>query len=322
MPKLRNKHTLVRFAGSTRITPRCGAAVLLAGLVLLAGWVAAAAESRRATAEVAPRDAYRQGLLWRIRPPGRPPSYVFGTMHSEHPDVAVVPDPVREAFARSDRLILEMQLDQGSLGKVAEAMRVKSGQDLQALVGPQLFEESARIMGGLGVPTHALKGMKPWAVAVTLLTPRSDTGLFLDRMLYLEALAKGKPVSGLETAEEQMAVFDGLTLKEQIALLRESLELVPQLDGLYAQMRAAYTARDLEALAALNEGMLEKADQELAEVLTRRLVSERNPRMVDRLEPYLQQGNNFVAIGALHLPGDGGVLNLLARKGYDVEVVY
>lgn len=300
---------------------RCGAAVLLAGLVLLAGWNAARADSR-ATAELAPQDAYRQGLLWRIRPPGRPPSYVFGTMHSEHPDVAAVPDPVREAFARSHRLILEMQLDQRSLGEVSEAMRIKSGQDLQALVGPQLFDETARIMDGLGVPAQALRGMKPWAVAVTLLMPRSDTGLFLDRMLYLEALAKDKPVSGLETAEEQMAVFDELTLKEQIALLRESLELVPQLDGLYAQMRATYTARDLEALAALNEGMLEKADQELAEVLTRRLVSERNPRMVDRLEPYLQQGNSFVAIGALHLPGGDGVLNLLARKGYGVEVVY
>lgn len=322
MPEPASYDAPVMFGGPPLFTRQSGAASLLAGLALLAGWVTVAADSL-ATAGVGPDDDYRSGLLWRIRPPGRPPSYLFGTMHSEHPDVVDVPDAVKEAFAQSDRVILEMPLDQQALGKVAEAMQIKAGgADLPSLLGPQLFDQAARMMDESGVPAQVLKGMKPWAVAVTLLTPRSTTGLFLDRVLYLAALAKDKPLSALETAEEQMAVFDGLTLKEQIALLRQSLELVPQLDGLYAQMREAYAARDLAALAELNEGMLEQADQMLADVLTRRLVTERNQRMAHRLEAYLDEGNSFVAIGALHLPGDEGVLNLLAGRGYEVEVVY
>jgi uncharacterized protein YbaP (TraB family) len=321
MPELAAKNTPDMSGGSTLFMRASGVATLLAGLILVAGRVTAAADSLM-TAGVEPSDDYRKGLLWRIAPPDRPPSYLFGTMHSEHADVVDVPDPVKAAFAQSDRIILEMRLDHRTLGKVAEAMQIEAGPGLPALVGPQLFEQAAQIMNALGIPSEVLKGMKPWAVAITLLMPRTDTGLFLDRVLYLEALAKNKHLYGLETAEEQMAVFDGLSLKEQINLLHESLALVPQLDALYAQMRKAYAARDLTALAGLNELMLEKADPALAEVVTRRLVTERNRRMADRLEAYLDQGNSFVAIGALHLPGADGVLSLLAARGYGVEVVY
>jgi uncharacterized protein YbaP (TraB family) len=321
MPESARKDTAVISRRSPLFTRGPSAAILIAALIVVAGWLTVAADGI-VTGRVGPSDDYRSGLLWKIQPPGRPPSYVFGTMHSEHPDVVNVPDPVQAALAQSERVILEMQLDPQTLGKVAEAMQIKAGPDLRSLVGPQLFDQAAQIMDAFGVPAQVLKGMKPWAVAVTLLTPPSNTGLFLDRVLYLEALARDKPVSGLETVQEQMAVFDELPLKEQIALLEESLELVPQLDALYAHMRKAYVARDLAALARLNAGMLEKADEVLADVLTRRLVTERNERMAERLETYLEQGNSFVAVGALHLPGDDGVLSLLAGRGYALEVVY
>ena len=56
--------------------------------------------------------------------------------------------------------------------------------------------------------------------------------------------------------------------------------------------------------------------------LMHQLIDQRNARMVTRMEPFLKRGQAFIAIGALHLPGEVGVLNLLAKQGYRVSVVY
>lgn len=266
-------------------------------------------------------DEFQKGVLWKISS-DHSTSYVFGTMHSEHPAVTQLPDPVREAFAQTDRVILEIVLDRATVSRLSEATRITEGPDLPSRLGPELYRQVADVMDDYGIPSHALKDMKPWAVATTLLTPKSNTGLFLDRVLYLEALAKGKPVVGIETADEQMAAFEDMPAELQIELVRDSLELVPQLDELYAAMRERYLARDLAGLVKLNDSMLEESDDELAELFMQKIVIDRNHRMAERLDPHLKDGTTFVAIGALHLPGEEGLLNLLVQQGYDVEVVY
>jgi uncharacterized protein YbaP (TraB family) len=63
-------------------------------------------------------------------------------------------------------------------------------------------------------------------------------------------------------------------------------------------------------------------EQKSAEAFLRRLIDDRNVQMVERMLPRLQRGSTFIAIGALHLPGEKGILQLLAEKGYTVSVVY
>jgi uncharacterized protein YbaP (TraB family) len=67
---------------------------------------------------------------------------------------------------------------------------------------------------------------------------------------------------------------------------------------------------------------MQGGDQRLAEDFQRRLVDDRNQRMVERMQPYLQQGKAFVAVGALHLPGKTGLLERLQQQGYTVTRVY
>jgi len=281
------------------------------------------AVSREVTAEAAPvaGEIYARGLLWKIGSENST-SYIFGTMHSEHPAVVQLPESVKNAFSEVDRVVLEIVLNRETIARLSDVTRITDGPDLPALLGPKLYRQVSDVMADYGIPTQTLKDMKPWAVATTLLTPKSNTGLFLDRVLYLEALAKDKPVIGLETADEQMAAFEGMPADAQIALVRESLELVPRLDSLYAEMREHYIARDLGSLVKLNDSMLEASDPELADMFIQKIVVDRNHRMAERLVPYLKSGTAFIAVGALHLPGDNGLLNLLAQDGYDVEVVY
>ena len=81
-------------------------------------------------------------------------------------------------------------------------------------------------------------------------------------------------------------------------------------------------ARDLAQMVALNQKYMQIGDRKLADKLMDSLIYERNLRMVQRMRPRLKDGNAFVAIGALHLPGEKGVLRLLQNRGYTVSVVY
>jgi uncharacterized protein YbaP (TraB family) len=106
-----------------------------------------------------------------------------------------------------------------------------------------------------------------------------------------------------------------------VALLRDAVDQFAGIDALNAELLAAYTRQDLAAMMALNEAAMATGDPRLAREFQRRLIVDRNHRMAERMEPYLRQGGAFVAVGALHLPGDQGLIRLLEQRGYSVRVV-
>jgi uncharacterized protein YbaP (TraB family) len=159
-------------------------------------------------------------------------------------------------------------------------------------------------------------------VFTTLSTPRPRTGLFLDKLLYLEAVEQSKPVYGLETVQEQVAVFDGLSLEDQIAILRDTVTLYPTMERMHRELISSYMERDLAGLMRLNERYMAGDGGHLEALLNRRLIDERNLKMAERMQPRLESGGAFIAIGALHLPGPNGVLALLAEQGYRLTPIY
>jgi len=266
-------------------------------------------------------EPFGHGLLWKIERPGGRPSYLYGTMHSEDPRVITLPAAVRDAFARSASLTLEVTLDEPTLHAMATAMFFSDGRDLRQVAGPELFNAALRAMAQHGMPAEAVLRMKPWAVMTILSTPPQETGMFLDRLLYGEARRTGKPVYGLETGAEQMALFDDTPLPDQLHLLRETLHDYAEMPVFFEEMITLYQARDAGGLLALSRREL-PPDDPIAQRFMRRLLEDRNRRMAARMQQRLRQGNAFIAIGALHLPGADGVLQLLQRRGYRVSVVY
>lgn len=263
-----------------------------------------------------------QGLLWKIEKAGVKPSYLLGTMHSEDPTIVAMPKPVMSALEASSLVSLEMVMDPKSMDSLSNAMQITSEPELPEVIGKDLYRQLVQAMSEQGVPEHILRGMKPWAVATTLMVPKSNTGLFLDRVLYLEALAKGKTVEGLETAAEQVAVFEGLDQADQVQLVKEALKAYPTLEQMYAELRDAYLKHDLQALVALNDAKLKDSDPAFVQRINTRLIIDRNLRMVERMQAGLTSGNTFFAVGALHLPGDQGILQQLRKQGYQVTAAY
>lgn len=267
-------------------------------------------------------DRFDKGLLWKIEPAGAAPSFLFGTMHSDDPRVVQLPAPVQQAFDQAGSVTLEVELDAQSLISLATALMLVDGSTLESLIGRDLYKRTVQVMSAQGIPDALVANMKPWAVAITLMTPPNKSGVVLDQVLYQQAISSGKKVSGLETVAEQMALFDELPLEVQIALLRDTLDNLPDIARMLEDLQAAYLARDLRQLVKINEASLQDSNPQLAEDFNQKVIIDRNHRMAKRMKSRLHEGNHFIAVGALHLPGQEGLLTLLSGQGYRVTRVY
>jgi uncharacterized protein YbaP (TraB family) len=262
------------------------------------------------------------GLLWEISKTGQVPSHLFGTIHSEDPEVVDLPAPVRQVFDAANSVVLEMLMDNEAMMYSSTAMLMLDGRSLSDVLGMPLYKQIAEAIASRGIPELVLNRMKPWAVAVTLSTPALETGQVLDLVLYQDALQQLKAVYGLETIREQLDLFDAMPESDQVTLLKDAIDNLPELDAMNADLLAVYKQRDLDGLLAINETSMQTGDQRLAKDFQQRVIIDRNHRMAERMQPYLQQGKAFVAVGALHLPGEEGLLSLLEQQGYTVRRVY
>lgn len=266
--------------------------------------------------------ADQQGILWKIEGKAAAPSYLLGTIHSEDPQVLQVAATVSPQLDASSSFTAEMDLGLENAFAAAISMMIQDGKELPQLIGQTRYNKCVTLLTGYGVPEMMARQLKPWAVMAQLSMPKSKTGEFLDRVLYQRAQQAHKPVYGLETFEEQINVFDQLSLQQQIALLDDALENFPRLDQQLHTLLGLYLQRDLPGLQQYSEKLNKKSQQDLVNTFNQRLLIDRNVRMADRMQARLQEGNAFIAVGALHLPGEKGLLRLLAARGYRVTPVY
>jgi uncharacterized protein YbaP (TraB family) len=243
-------------------------------------------------------------------------------MHSEDPQVVRLPTPVQHAFDRSRAVTLEVILDPESLLAMTSGFMLGDGTTLESHIGAPLYRRAVDAMAAYGIPEIVVSTMKPWAVAVTLMTPPAESGMVLDLVLYQRAVTGGKPVDGLETPLEQLAVFDGLSKQDQVALLQDTLDNLSGIERMLDEVKEAYLARDLKRLVEASDASMRDSDPQLVERFSDKLITERNHRMAERMQSRLRKGGQFIAVGALHLPGDEGLLRLLSQQGYRLTRVY
>lgn len=265
--------------------------------------------------------AAEQGLLWHISGKGVD-SHLFGTMHSEDPRVTTLPAVVERHYAAATTVVLEVALDAQAEMAAAAQMMLPAQSSLTSLVGETLSTQAKKAMQSRDIPPEVTERLQPWATVLVLSMPKPQTGLVLDKLLYQRALQDGKKFQPLERAEDQIAIFTALTIDEQKELLRNVLKEYQSYPALFEQMTRAYLSRDLTQLVKIGEANPMTSDSALQEKVMSSMLEQRNHRMVKRLQPMLQEGKVFVAVGALHLPGKEGLISLLRQRGYKVEAVY
>ena len=239
-----------------------------------------------------------------------------------------LPAPVRSAFNRAERTVYEIVITAAVRRQMTEARYLPEGRALDEILGPQLFDEVATRAESAGISRDRLRRIKPWAVAAALHfrqgeIVRSYMGeLPLDQRMQSDSQSRGAPVLELETVEEHIAVFDDMAETDQIAMLRSIVESNRQSDQYIENMTQQYVARDVGAIYTEFQEEIEADETGFAHKFALRLIDDRNRNMVERMQDLLRQGGTFIAVGALHLPGDQGILRLLQRQGYSIVRVY
>ena len=251
--------------------------------------------------------------------------YLFGTVHVLKPGLDWFDGPVKQAFDKSDELVLEIVMpeDQAEAAKVTIPLAMdKSGTTLSAKLDPDALKAYQAALTNLGVPVAAFDAFKPWFAAVTLsVLPLTKLGYDptqgAEMRLTAAAKSAAKPISGLETLEEQLGFFDTLPQDGQITFLNTTVKEIDTLAPTLDKMVAQWSKGDTVNLAAtMNESMTATPE------LTKILLWDRNARWADKIKARLDQpGTVFVAVGAGHLAGTKSVQDYLKERGLKVQRV-
>ncbi|MCB1802548.1 MAG: TraB/GumN family protein [Gammaproteobacteria bacterium] len=265
-------------------------------------------------------EAAASGLVYEIRRDEAMVGFLVGTMHSEDPRVMQLLPTIRPLLARVDTLAVELIPDAVTMVAIAAASMLPHGQRLEDLIGSERYAALEEAAAGLDVPGSTLVRLRPWAAALTLATPPPKSGVFLDSALYLEAVERGKQAIGLESAAEQLAVFQQMPLSEQLQLLDEMIKNAADLPLQLEQLTVAYLSGDPDRLAAVVREQQANTSAAIAAWFDEVLLSRRNERMHQRILPLLAEGPVLIAVGAMHLLGDDGLVRSLRGDGYAVEL--
>lgn len=265
-------------------------------------------------------DEYGQGLLWKVTKKGLAPSHVFGTIHVAERHVNTQLDKVRDVLAGSEVFVMEAIFDPEGIESLRHMMLFTDGTRLKTVISTELYAKTLAILRAYHVTETDLTAMKPWAAYLTMSYP-ADMGIILDQRLLGLALEAGVDTMGLESLVEQGGLFNSLSLDDQVRLLTDAVCHRELLEGDFTKMISLYTDGDLAGMSSYGQ-RYSFSDNTLYETLTDRLLTARNRVMVDRMQTALETGKAFIAVGALHLPGEEGILALLERRGFEITRVF
>lgn len=264
---------------------------------------------------------FDRGVLWRIEKVGLPVSYLLGTIHIPDQRLLELPPPVVGAFKAAEQVATEIAMDMDNLKKLMLAMVYTDGRTLESVAGKPLYGELTARLAKLGVQEQLAQHLKPWAAMTLLVAPPRSDAIPMDMLLYQAAGEAGKKQAALETIAEQVALFEADELEHQLVMLREVVGNFDKVAALAERMVRAYLDRNLGELSALasQEDLLSTEEaRRFNRRMQERMIERRNVIMAERMEPLLARSSTLVAVGALHLPGNGGLLALLESRGYRV----
>lgn len=258
-------------------------------------------------------------LFWSLQKNGQQAGYLLGTIHSEDPRVLDFSEAFLDRLRSSEVFAMEMVPDEPTLERLGNYMNYPPGQGLAAVIGAGRLQALATALSAYRVPLERVGQMKPWAAMLILSTPPPQTGFFMDVSLSLRASGTGLEVVGLETLEEQLSFLDNMPMPMQLALLDQAIAEAGQAGEVHEQMVTAYLGNNLAALEALSDEQFQAVSQATREYFIEQGIHARNQRMADALLPLLEQKTVFAAVGALHLSGEAGLINILRQHGFTLS---
>jgi uncharacterized protein YbaP (TraB family) len=289
--------------------------VLLVALVAAGAVAAAQAPPRPAPA------ASGKGFIWKVERAGRV-GWLVGSLHLGTPDFYPLPPSMEAAFVRADALVEEIDIREAAGPEFTALVLSKAlnpaGTTLATQLSKETYDRVNAWFTNAGIGLALFQQMKPWMVAITLQSLALQRIGFnpehgIDKHFQDAAVAAGKRFIALETAAEQIEMLDGMSAKTQDLMLRESVESADTEQSEIKAIAAAWRAGDAAAVERIALAGLTDAPE-----VYRTMLLDRNRRWVPKIESCVQTSSCFVVVGAAHLVGPMGLIDLLKQKGYSV----
>jgi len=260
--------------------------------------------------------------VWAVRGPHNI-VYLAGSIHMLPADDAALPAGFTRAYADSTKLVMELDLAKfdpmEAMTWMMDHGTLPAGTTLRGLLGEQRYGRVSGAAASLGMPVAGLDSLAPWVVGIEITDAAYEHEGFdpdqgVEEQLLRLAQSDHKPTAGLETLPEELGSLSSLSSADQIRMLDQTVDELKDLKSEMREVTGAWRSGDRAHLAALLS-----SEYGAFPSLYKPLVTDRNQRWLPQVEQLLNgKDNAFVVVGALHLVGDGGLLELLRRKGYTI----
>lgn len=266
----------------------------------------------------------KKSFLWRVQSKTNA-VYLLGSIHYLKKEMYPLDEKIERAFGQSDILVVEANINDIKKGDIQELIgsAFYQGDDLlEKHVLAETFELLKKELESLGFPLEVVKKQKPWFLALTLASLETlklgfDPNYGIDKYFLSKAKEK-KRILELESFDYQLRLFSQLSEKDQELLLLYTLKDIDVLKHELDKLVEAWTSGDTKGVeSTLTRSLAE--DKRLTPIYER-LIYERNGKMVSKIEDFLKAKETyFVIVGAGHLVGSQGIVEILKEKGYLLE---
>ena len=252
--------------------------------------------------------------------------YMLGSVHFMKKEVYPLNNKIEDAFEKSSILAVEANINDAAkldLQKLLTSAFYPGDETLEKHVAKETYELLKKETAPLGMPVELIRKQKPWFLAMTLesieLMKLGFNPQYGIDNHFLKKAAGKKKIMELESLDYQINLLSGFSDEEQELFLLHTLKdlkILKQETGKLLQAWLTGDAKGIEAIASRVNG-----DRRLARIYEK-LYYERNAAMTSKIEEFLKTKETyFVVIGAGHLVGNKGIIELLKRKGYLVEQI-
>ncbi len=263
--------------------------------------------------------AQAKTLLWQISGNGlSEPSYLFGTIHIMCANDAVVSPELNAVVTKAKDIYLELDMDDmQQMAGALKFLRMNDGMKLSDLLSEEEFKrlETYFKTHKSVMPFSMMNRFKPYFISSLVGEDFMDcpTKKGMEQAIMDKAKTGNKEIKGLETLEFQAGIFDSIPYAKQAKDLINYIDSAASYGNVMAEMLQVYKAQDIEAMQALTA----RSDPGMESYMDLLLYS-RNRNWVKQLPAIMSNGTHLFAVGAGHLGGEQGLLNLLRQQGYTV----
>lgn len=274
-------------------------------------------------------DRFEEGLFWKIEKNGEYVGHIFGTLHMNDERIGTLHEKVSKVLDDSKSFAMESfpsdhywnPYQGGQL--IKHDMVLPRGETLDQLVGEETYTRIEEVLSGLGMKPEFIKTLRPWAAMRSFAVRAKSSEVILDYALLERAASQKKELYQVESIEEFIVTLQEMPIDAQVALLKFTVASYADMYDIIDDMLDAYLEQDLKSMYEISTRFIPRnpENDQWRAIYLKHVIEIRNIVMEHYMRKPMREKETFIAVGAVHLYGEKGVLALIEKDGYTVSRV-